>query len=136
MIMERIAMLTIERTYKNNSGQHAEQVARFTLTGEICKADNLPHDCGGDIGNLQVKSSKATVCKGTDLQAYLNKDGATSWGYVTADFATMFVMDRAEWVAFVEEFGYVTYESKKNGGAAKIRLREESRKMREWLMAH
>lgn len=133
--MERIALATIERTYKND-GQHKEQVARYTLTGEICKPDNLPHNCGGDIGNLQVKSSKATVCKGTDLASYLNEDSATAWGYVNADASEMFIMDRAEWIAFCETFGYVTYESKKNGRAAKIRLREESRKMMAWLMAH
>ena len=132
--MERITLATIERTYKNN-GQHAEQVARYTLTGQICKADNLPHDCGGDIGNLQVKSSKATICKGTDLQAYLAEDGATAWGYVNADVTEMFVMDKAEWMAFCETFGYVTYESEKNGGGAKMRLKAESRKMMAWLMA-
>ena len=132
--MERITLATIERTYKND-GQHKEQVARFTLTGEICKADNLPHDCGGDIGNLQVKSSKATICKGTDLLSYLEQDGATAWGYVNADASEMFVMDKAEWMAFCEAFGYVTYESEKNGGGAKMRLKAESKKMMAWLMA-
>ena len=132
--MERITLATIERTYKND-GQHKEQVARFTLTGQICKADNLPHDCGGDIGNLQVKSSKATICKGTDLLSYLNEDGATAWGYVNADASEMFVMDKVEWMAFCEAFGYVTYESEKNGGGAKMRLKAESKKMMAWLMA-
>lgn len=133
--MERIALATIERTYAND-GQHKEQVARFTLTGEICKADNLPHDCGGDIGNLQVKSSKATICKGTDLVSYLEHDGATAWGYVNADATEMFIMNKSEWVAFCETFGYVTYESEKNGGGAKMRLKAESKKMTAWLMAH
>ena len=132
--MERIALATIERTYAND-GQHKEQVARYTLTGEICKADNLPHDCGGDIGKLQVKSSKATICKGTDLLSYLEQDGATAWGYVNADATEMFVMNKAEWVAFCEAFGYVTYESEKNGGGAKMRLKAESKKMMAWLMA-
>lgn len=132
--MKRITLATIERTYPND-GQHKQQAACFTLTGEICKADNLPHNCGGDIGNLQVKSSKATICKGTDLLSYLDEDGATAWGYVNADASEMFVMDKAEWIAFCETFGYVTYESKKNGGGAKMRLKAESKKMIAWLMA-
>ena len=59
--MTTINLKTINRMYKNN-GQHAEQTARFTLTGKIEKADNRPHNLGGDIGNLQVKSARATVC--------------------------------------------------------------------------
>ena len=133
--MKVISLLQLPRHYAN-AGQHAEQVARFTLTGEICKADNIPHEAGGDIGRLQVKSARASVCAGTDLQSYLDKDGATAWGYVMADFSRMFVMDKAEWMAFCEQFGYVTYESQKNGGGEKIRLKSESKKMVQWLMAH
>ena len=132
--MTRIALKALTRTYKNN-GQHKEQVARFTLTGEVCKADNLPHDMGGDIGDLQVKSEKASICKGSDLRAYLEQDGATTYGYVNNACDTMFVMDRDEYISFCEAFGYVTYESAKNGGGQKMRLKTESRKMMEWLMA-
>lgn len=130
--MTTINLKTIDRMYKNN-GQHAEQTARFTLTGKIEKADNRPHNLGGDIGNLQVKSARATVCTGTDLTEYLDRDGATAWGYVTEDFKTMYIMNRKEYEKFVKTFGTVTRESQKNGGNTKIRLKHESKEMREWF---
>lgn len=130
--MTTINLKTINRMYKNN-GQHAEQTARFTLTGKIEKADNRPHNLGGDIGNLQIKSARATVCKGTDLQAYLDEDGATAWGYVSEDFKTMYIMNRKEWEKFIKMFGTITFESKKNGGSQKIRLKSESQEMKRWL---
>lgn len=130
--MRAVKLMEIERTYKNN-GQHAEQIARYTLTGRIEKADNRPHDLGGDIGNIQVKSARATVCRGTDIEQYLNEDGATAWGYVTEDFETMYIMDRKEWEKFIKMFGTITFESKKNGGFQKIRLKSESQEMKRWL---
>lgn len=130
--MEKITMSAIARTYKNN-GQHAEQVFRFTLTGEILKADNLAHTLGGDCLDIQVKSARATVCKGTDLKAYLDLDGASRYAYVTADFSTAYIMNRSEYEEFVNTFGTVTKESAKNGGAEKIRLGHESSKMIQWF---
>ena len=131
--MEKLTLNTnFTRVYANN-GQHAEQVMRFTLTGEICKADNLSHDKGGDVLDIQIKSARATVCKGTDLKAYLDLDGAKRYAYVTSDFTTAYVMTRAEYEGFVNEFGTITRESAKNGGAEKIRLGHETSKMRAWL---
>lgn len=130
--MTTISLLKIERTYKNN-GQHAEQVMRFTLTGEICKADNLRHDLGGDVLDIQVKSAKASVCKGYDLDAYLAVDGASRYAYVTKDFETAYIMNRNEYKSFVENFGTKTRESQKNGGGEKIRLLDESERMINWL---
>lgn len=120
------------RVYANN-GQHAEQVARFTLTGELVKADNKPFTAGGDIGDLQVKSARATVCKGTDIKAHIELDGANRYGYVMKDLSKMVIMSSEEWVEFVNEFATVTRESQKNGGAEKLRLSDETKKMREWL---
>lgn len=130
--MTTIRLNPIERIYKNN-GQHAEQVFRFTLTGEIVKADNLNHTLGGDCLNIQVKSARATVCRGTDLNAYLELDGADKYAYVTTDFAIAYIMNRTEYTEFVNEFGTVTTESKKNGGQTKIRLGHETFKLRQWL---
>lgn len=130
--MKPIALLTIARTYKNN-GQHAEQKARFTLTGKIEKADNKPFTAGGDCGDIQIKSARATVCHGTDIKAHIAMDGASRYGYVNADFSVMYLMSPAEWLEFASLFGTVTRESKKNGGAVKIRLKTESKEMREWL---
>lgn len=132
--MTHITLKHITRTYKNN-GQHAEQVARFTLTGEIVKADNKPYYMGGDIGDLQIKSSKASICKGTDIRAHIEKDGANRYGYVDSACEVMYIMDSTEYINFVEQFGYITKDSKKNGGAEKIRLKAESKKMIDWLRA-
>ena len=115
-----------------NHGQNAEQSVRFTLTGEIAKADNLRHDLGADCLNYQIKSARATVCKGSDLGAYLDRDASTAYIYATED-GIAYVMSRAEYVAFVQAFGTLTKDSAKNGGAEKIRLKHETPAMREWL---
>lgn len=122
----------IERRYANN-GQHAEQVVRFTLTGEIVKADNKPFTAGGDVLDIQIKSARATICKGLDIRAHVAIDAAKRYGYVTADFSRMYVMTPEEWIAFVERFATATTESSKNGGGSKLRLPHEGKAMREWL---
>lgn len=130
--MYTVKLKPLNRTYKNN-GQHAEQVVKYNLLGTIEKADNTPYYKSGDINDLQIKSAKATICKGLDLFEHLAKDKATSYGYVIKDFSKMFVMNRKEYIEFITLFGTVTRESAKNGGAEKIRLKSESRAMIEWL---
>lgn len=126
-----ISGVTMERTYKNN-GQHLEQKLDLCLTGVLRKANNRPHTEGGDVLNYQVKSARATVCKGRDLKAYLDVDGATEYIYITKE-ENAYIMSREEYTDFVEEFGTLTRESAKNGGHEKIRLGHESKKMLEWL---
>jgi hypothetical protein len=108
-----------------NHGQNAEQSIRHKLTGEIAKADNVAHDKGTDCLTYQIKSARATVCKGTDIKAYLATDCATEYIYGTND-GVAYVMSRTEYIEFVEVFGTVTRESSRNGGAEKIRLKSES----------
>ena len=117
-----------------NHGQDAEQSVRFTLTGELAKADNVRHDLGADCLNFQIKSARATVCKGTDLKAYLDLDASSAYIYADNE-GTAWVMDRAEYTEFCTEFATETRESSKNGGAVKLRLKSESSKMMAWLMA-
>ena len=127
-------MLLVEnfsRQYKNN-GQHMEQWTRYTLTGKIEKADNIDHTHGGDCMGYQIKSARATVCKGVDINAYLATDGATAYIYATAE-GIAYIMDKAEYIAFVEVFGTITRESTKNGGATKIRLKSESSALLAYL---
>lgn len=129
-------MKTFTFTYLNhyrNHGQNAEQSIRFHLTGEICKADNLRFDKGADVLNFQVKSAKASICKGTDLEKYLDLDASDRYIYATKN-GTAYIMERHEYIEFVNAFGYVTRESEKNGGTEKIRLRDESKKMLTWLV--
>ena len=108
-----------------NHGQNAEQSIRKALTGEIAKADNVAQDKGTDCLGYQIKSARATVCKGTDIHAYLTTDMATEYIYATAD-GTAYIMNRTEYIEFIEVFGTVTRESTRNGGGEKIRLKSES----------
>lgn len=130
--MTHIELKSITREYKNN-GQHAEQVFRYTVTGEIAKADNKPATECGDCLDIQIKSARATVCKGTNLDAYLEMDAANRYAYVTNDFTMAYIMSKAEWKVFCNKFATVTKESAKNGGHEKLRLGHESKEMREWL---
>jgi len=130
--MTTINLVQIARTYKNN-GQHAEQVARYTLTGEIVKADNKPATECGDCLNIQIKSARATICKGNDLMKHLETDAAEQYGYVNKDFSKMYLMSRAEYIEFVNEFGTLTRGSSKENHCEKIRLKSESQAMTEWL---
>lgn len=132
--MTTTELKSIPRSYANN-GQHAEQVARYTLTGEICKADNKPFTAGGDCGDIQIKSARATICHGTDIKAHIAMDGANRYGYVSADFSTMYLMNADEWFEFASLFGTITRESRKNGGTVKMRLKAETKAMTEWLRA-
>lgn len=130
--MTKMLLPTIARFYKNN-GQEAQRVFDYALTGALHKADNVPHDKGTDCGEFQVKSARATVCRGTDIRAYVLTEVATRFAYVTADFTTAYLMDREEYIEFATRFGTITTESKRNGGHIKIRLRSESAEMRAWF---
>lgn len=130
-------MTTFKFKYLNNyrnHGQNAEQSVRFTLTGELLKADNIRYDLDADCLNFQTKSARATVCKGDNLKAYLDLDAATAYIYADND-GIAWVMNRAEYEAFCTEFGTLTADSRKNGGQVKIRLKSESKAMKEWLRA-
>ena len=130
--MEIIRLANINRTYKNN-GQHAEQVFRFTLSGEIVKADNKPAELCGDYLDIHIKSARATVCNGDNLVAYLEMDSANKYAYVVKDFSIAYLMNKTEWKAFCEHFVRIEHNSQKNGGKVKIRLTHEGYEMREWL---
>lgn len=122
-------------TYLNNytnHGQNAEQSIRYTLTGVIAKADNIEHSKDADCMGYQIKSARATVCKGTDIKAYIEQDKATAYIYATKD-GQAYVMTVEEYVEFITVFGTVTRESTKNGGAEKIRLKSESVALLEYL---
>lgn len=122
----------INRTYKNN-GQHLEQVYRYTLTNRLEKADNRPEP---DIDNIQIKSARATVCKGTNYNEFIMNDKATVYAYVMKDGKKAYEMNKTEYIEFVEKFGTVTTESASNGGAVKTRLKSESKEMVQWFERH
>ena len=130
--MKEINLVKINRQYKNN-GQHAEQIFRFTLTGKIEKADNKPFTMGGDCGIYQVKSARATICKGTNIAEHIAKDGAKMYAYVNEDFTKAYIMTSSEYLEFATRFATVTTESAKNGGAVKTRFKNEGKEMKSYL---
>lgn len=129
--MTTITLNPITRTYKNN-GQHLEQTFRYNLTGKIEKADNLKATDGCDLFNYSIKSARATICKGTDLDKHLATDKATEFVYITENLVA-YIMNKTEYKTFVSLFSTVDTESAKNGGATKLRLKRETTTMLEWL---
>jgi hypothetical protein len=131
--MRRIYCPEIPRVYRNN-GQHAQQRLEFALTGKASKADNIRHDLAPDFLTYQVKSARATICRGLDLVAYLATDAAKGFAYVTAEgFA--YLMDKGEYIAFCATFATATKESTKNGGHLKLRLGHETKALLNYLEA-
>ena len=144
--MKTIHLVNIARTYSNN-GQHAQQVLDFNLTGQLRKHDHVKWNEGSDIPEclMSVKSSKATLvgggqCSSIDyteiIEEYFLKVASVQFAYVTADFQTAYIMNAVEFREFVTQFTYLTRESSKNGGAVKVRFRQESSKMLYWLNTH
>lgn len=127
MIAE-ILIPTTERIYANN-GQYLEMVYRFNKSGKICKADNLK---GCDYKDIQIKSARATICRGTDLKSHIANDVARRYVYITKNLIA-YEMSKAEYLEFCERFATVTRESSKNGGATKMRLKSEGKEMLEWF---
>lgn len=144
--MKTIHLVNVPRTYSNN-GQHAQQVLDFNLTGQLRKHDHVKWNEGSDIPErlMSVKSSKATLMSGSQcestlyteiIEEYFLKVASVQFAYVTADFQTAYIMNAVEFREFVTQFTYLTRESSKNGGAVKIRFRQESSKMLYWLNTH
>ena len=125
--------LNIKSEYKNN-GQRLEQIARFNLTGELAKADNRKATECGDCNGYQIKSARATICKGTDLATHIENDAAIGYIYITAELVA-YTMSKAEYLEFATQFATLTKESAKNGGAEKLRFKSESKALLEWLKA-
>ena len=102
------------------------------MSGEVAKADNIPHNVGTDYLHYSIKSARATVCRGLDLLGYLATDKATEFVYVTKT-ATAYIMSKSEYIEFCGEFAKPDRDSTENGGAVKLRLGKETQKMIEWL---
>ena len=122
----------IQTTENYNNGQKAEQIARFNMTGEICKADNKKATECGDCMGYQIKSARATICKGTDIKAHIESDAAIGYIYITKELVA-YTMSKAEYLEFATLFATLTRESAKNGGAEKMRFKSESKTLLEWL---
>lgn len=121
-----------ERERAHNSGQHAERVFYYHVHGiDGYSLDNVSHTVRGDVLNMQVKTARATVCRGTDFNAYIAMEAAEQFVYVTKDCKYAVIMSRAEWVEFVGVFGYKDVASDKVTPI--IRLKHESGHMLGYL---
>lgn len=119
-------------TLKNN-GQACEQDLRYALTNRMERPDN--HEGEADVFDIQIKSARATICKGTDLEGYVYNNEANRFAYVTAE-RIVYIMNKDEFYLFAREFATVTTDSTKNGGNKKMRLRYETPAMLAWLESH
>lgn len=111
-----------------NKGHNAENAACDYL-GIPYKRDNVKFSIAPDCGEWQVKGYNATVCMGLDLEAHMKQDAATKWMYVDEKFRG-WEMNADEWKEFLAVWGYADKSSK---GQDKLRIKKESRRLREWL---
>lgn len=128
-----------------NHGQNCEASLSYEKTHAFRKHDNIKWYEGSDIPEFEmsVKSSKFSLCAGGQLKGatisemlddYFARVASKVFAYVSNEFK-VYEMNATEFRAFLTEFSYLTYESQKNGGKAKIRAKAESKKMVEWLEA-
>ena len=107
-----------------NNGEKVEWRVSYELTGKPSKRNNKPATNGGDVGEWQVKSPKASLAETDNCGGYI-------FGFADAEY--FFKMSRAEFDEFLQEFSYLDKDSKT--GKAKVRIKNDSSKMRKWLMA-
>lgn len=107
-----------------NRGELVEWRIGYELTGKPNERNNKPADVGGDVGEWQVKSPKATLTGKDNCGGFI-------FGFADADF--FYEMSIAEFAEFAEKFTYTDYDSRTH--KAKTRVKGDSKKMREWLEA-
>ena len=130
-----------------NRGERAEK-AVYDYYGQQYERTNTAYTRDGDITingiAYQVKSGGASISIGKTaetldfqglLDRYIKTSAAKRYIYVTDDLVG-YILTKTVFKRFVESFGYYTHDSAKNGGRAKIRLRRDSKRMREWLENH
>ena len=106
-----------------NKGEQVEWRVGYELTGEPSERNNKPATAGGDVLDWQVKSPKASLTEQDNCGGYI-------FGFADADY--FFQMSKAEFEEFLTQFSYIDRDSKT--GKAKVRIKNDSSKMRKWLM--
>lgn len=110
--------------------------------------DSKSYDKASDVEigalKISVKASGFTLMSGRLCEGLTTFDGiwnlyqsrvhSNTFAYITEDF-TCYLMNLETFKEFVFNFCYLDRESKKNGGALKIKCRKESKKMLAWLAA-
>lgn len=107
---------------KYNKGNAVEWKVGYELTGIPSKANNRPAEMGGDVLDWQVKSPKASLTEKDNCNGYI-------FGFADTDF--FYEMSTNEFENFVNNFSYIDRDSR--SGKEKIRIKSDSKKMREWL---
>ena len=137
--MLKFHLLSIPPYYKNK-GQQAERAFRYTVTGRLEKADNLPiYDLFYNGKTFQIKSPRATICRGVDLEQGIKAQDIDVWVFVdTRTYEHAYLMSEQEFIDFCNLFAEKTptFEANgKNGGKSKTKrkLKEPSNKMFEYL---
>lgn len=105
-----------------NRGERVEWAIGYALTGEPSARNNKPAQAGGDVLDWQVKSPKASLT---------GRDNCNGYIFGFADEPYFYEMSHEEFERFLEEFSYMDKDSK--NGNAKRRIRDDSKKMRDWL---
>ena len=105
-----------------NRGEAFEWRIGYEKTGVPSLRNNKPATKGGDVGEWQVKSPKASV-------AEIDNCGGYIFGFADSDF--YYEMSREEFEEFLQEFGYTDYDSRSK--KKKIRIKNDTAKMRKWL---
>ena len=117
--------------YKN-IGQRAEYLHALELTGKACKASNARG--GADVLTYQVKTFRATVCKGSDLDNFFTEYAdAARVAFVDEENALWYDLSKEEFRAFIGLFAEPDNESHKNGSTPKFRLNRQYKAQRNWL---
>lgn len=139
--MTYVNLTQIERIYKNH-GQHCEQMFAYTITGEIRKHDNKRFDKASDIPEIDcsVKSEGFTLSqrlvgetKEEQIADFFNRSVSKVYAYVTKNFQTAVIMNKAEFEYFLREFCSITTASQKCGGMKVLKMRSESKAVRAYL---
>ena len=108
-----------------NKGECVEWRIGYELTGTPSERNNRPATAGGDVGEWQVKSPKASLTNNDNCKGYI-------FGFVDTDY--YYEMTLEDFENFVNEFSYVDRDTKTK--KEKIRLYDKSKKMVEWLESH
>lgn len=126
--------LLIHETLYKNDGQQAEVNLSYTLTGKPKRADNRKG--GADVLSYQVKTFRATLCQGEDVNAILEEyKDAERFAFVDNEEATWYDMSKEEFLTFARLFARAERNSAKNGGTMKLRLNGQRTAQRAWLQA-
>lgn len=108
-----------------NKGERVEWRVGYELTGTPSERNNKPATAGGDVGEWQVKSPKASLTNNDNCKGYI-------FGFVDTDY--YYEMSLEDFENFVNEFSYVDKDTKTK--KEKIRLYGKSKRMVEWLENH